>query len=248
MTWLRVVRSEVRKLSTTKMPLGFLLALLALSATTATAVLIGTDADGSKGFISTPADQRSLVAFAANAMMIAALFGAIAVAREYGHGTVVPTYLASPRRHRAVFAQLAAAFLAGALLGLVGNALTIGAVALVLPFVEYGFMLSAGAVLQLLVASAFAGAVGAVLGAGVGSVVRNVGGSVTATVFLLFILPPLIVQMASGAISWVPNALALVVSRVTDDPALPSAVAVLAAYGLIPALVGAIAVHRRDVV
>lgn len=41
-------------------------------------------------FVSTAADQRSLMAFAANALMIAGLFGAIAVAREYGNGTVVP--------------------------------------------------------------------------------------------------------------------------------------------------------------
>jgi ABC-2 type transport system permease protein len=190
MRWLLQVRSELRKLSSTKIPLGFLLGLLALSATTVIAVLVGTDADGSKGFISTAADQQSLMAFAANALMIAALFGAIAVAREYGHGTVIPTYLASPRRHRAVLAQLAAVTLAGALLGLVGNALTLAGVAAALPTIDYEFMLDAPTVARLLAASAFTGGLGALLGAGVGSVVRNVGGSVTATVFLLFILPP----------------------------------------------------------
>ncbi len=95
MTWPRLVRSELRKLTTTWMPLAFLAVLVVISATTATAVIFGTDFDGTKGFVSTAADQQSLMAFAANAMMIAGLFGAIAIGREYGHGTVVPTFLAS---------------------------------------------------------------------------------------------------------------------------------------------------------
>lgn len=247
MTWWRLVRSEIRKLTTTKMPLGFLLALLALSAVTVTAVLLGTDADGSKGFIATPDDQRSLMATSGNAMMIAALFGAIAIAREYGHGTVVPTYLASPRRHRSVLAQLAAAMLGGAALGLVATALTIGGVAVALPLVDFSFMLSVGAVLHLLAASAFTGAVGAVLGAAIGFIVRNVGGSVVAVVLLLFILPPLVVQMAKDTLAWTPSALALIVSGVTDYPGLVSALVVLTSFATIPALLAVVAVRKRDV-
>ena len=106
MNWLRLIRGELRKLTSTRMPWAFLAVLVAISATTAIAVIYGTDMDGTKTFISTAADQRSLMAFAANATMIAGLFGAIAVAREYGHGTVVPTFLASPRRHRTVLVAL----------------------------------------------------------------------------------------------------------------------------------------------
>lgn len=46
----------------------------------------GTDFDGSKTFISTVADQRSMVAFAANAAVIAGLFGAIAIGRHGRRG------------------------------------------------------------------------------------------------------------------------------------------------------------------
>ncbi len=103
MTWFRLLRSELRKLTSTRMPLAFLAVLAVIAAINAFAVIAGTDMDGSKAFISTAADQQSLMAFAANAMIIAGLFGAIAVAREYGHGTVVPTFLVSPRRYRAWF-------------------------------------------------------------------------------------------------------------------------------------------------
>lgn len=43
MTWARLVRSELRKLTTTKMPWAFLAVLIVLAALTATAVVIGTD-------------------------------------------------------------------------------------------------------------------------------------------------------------------------------------------------------------
>ena len=64
-----------------------------------------------EAFIATAADQQSLMAFAFNAMLGTGLFGAIAVAREYGHHTVVPTFLTSPRRVRAGLAQLTAVLL-----------------------------------------------------------------------------------------------------------------------------------------
>ena len=117
MKWLRLVRAELRKLTTTKLPWGFLAVLVVIAAAV---VMFGTDMDGSKTFISTAADQQSLMAFAANAMIGTGLFGAIAVAREFGHNTVVPMFLTSPRRYRGVLAQLTAIMLVGGLLGLVG--------------------------------------------------------------------------------------------------------------------------------
>jgi ABC-type transport system involved in multi-copper enzyme maturation permease subunit len=248
MNWFRIVRAELRKLSSTKMPLAFLIVLVVIGAATAVAVAFGTDMDGSKTFISTAADQRSLMAFAANALVIAGLFGAIAVAREYGHGTVVLTFLATPRRPRAVLAQLAAVFVAGSVLGLAGAGISAGAVAAGLTATDYGFMVSAAGLAQVLAASALAGGAGAVLGAGVGAFVRNTGGAVTGTILLLVILPPLAVQMVGETASWVPGTLANVVSGVTDVVGMSAAIAAIAAWALVPAAAGLVAVTRRDVV
>lgn len=248
MTFSRLVRSELRKLTTTNMPWAFLAVLVVLSALTATAVVIGTDMDGSKTFISTAADQQSLVAFAANALMIAGLFGAMAVAREYSHGTVVPTFLMSPRRHRAVLAQLVAVLVGGAVLGVVGAGLSMVALAASLPTTDYGFVMSIGDAVRVLVASALAGAAGAVLGAGIGSLVRNVGGAVTGTVLVLIVAPPLIVQLANDAVSWMPTTLANVLSGTVDDVSVVAAVGAIAAWAIAPALIGLVAVQRRDVV
>ena len=250
MTSLRLVRAELRKLSTTKMPWAFFAVLATISGITAVAVILGTDADGSKGFISTAADQKSLMAFAYNGLIIAGLFGAIAVAREYGHDTVVPTFLIEPRRHRAVSAQLVALMLAGALLGFIGTALTMGAVAISLPATEYNFMLSVGDITQLLAASSFAAATGALLGAGIGTLIRNTGGAVAALVVVLLIAPPLVVQLVSEAISWMPGYLANVASGVFgfDDVGMVAALIAMVAWAAVPAIAGVFVAQRRDVV
>jgi hypothetical protein len=230
------------------MPLAFLGVLAVIAAVNALAVIAGTDMDGSKAFIATEADQQSLMAFAANAFMGAGLFGAIAVAREYGHHTVVPTFLASPRRHRAVVAQLSAVALVGGVLSLVGAALTVAAVALSLPTTDYGFLVSIENMVRVIAASGFAGAAGAVLGAGIGAVVRNVGGAVTVTVLALIIAPPLVVQLSNATASWMPSVLANAVSGVGNDVGQLAAIAAIAAWAAVPAVIGLIAVQRRDIV
>jgi len=248
MTMSRLIRSELRKLTTTRMPVAFLLVLVLIASLTAFAVISGTDMDGSKSFIATEGDQQSLMAFAFNAFMGAGLFGAIAVSREYGHNTVVPTFLASPRRHRAVAAQLVAVAVGGCVLSLVGAGLTVTAVAVSLLTTDYSFLVSGGNVLRVVLAAGYCGAAGAVLGAGIGAVVRNVGGAVTSTVLVLIIAPPLVVQLVNGSGSWMPGILANVVFGTATDVAAPAALAALVAWAIIPAMVGLIAVQRRDVV
>lgn len=248
MTWLRLVRGEIRKLTTTKLPWGFLGVLVLIAGLDAAVVAFGTDMDGSKTFVSTAADQQSLMAFAFNAMLGTALFGAIAVAREYGHATVVPTFLTSPKRSRAVLPQLTAVLLGGAVLALLGQAMVITGVALALPSTEYGFLVPAADVTRLLAASALAGAIGAVLGAGLGALIRNLGGAVTVVMLALFVIPPLAVQLISDAASWIPPTLFAVISGVSTEVSLWAALMAVAAWALLPAAAGLVAVQRRDVV
>ena len=188
------------------------------------------------------------MAFAFNAMLGTALFGAIAAAREYGHGTVVPTFLTCPKRTRAALAQLAAMLCAGAALALAGQTLIIAAVALALPSTQYSFMVPAGDITRLLAASTLAGAVGAVLGAGLGAVIRNLGGAVTTAVLVLFVIPPMAVQLFNDAASWIPTSLFAVISGVSTDVSLWAALVAVTAWALVPAGAGLMAVERRDIV
>ena len=248
MNWFRIVRAELRKLTSTRMPLVFLTVLVVIGVGTAIAVALGTDMDGSKTFISTATDQQSLIAFAGNALVIAGLFGAIAVARENAHGTVVLTFLTTPRRSQAVLAQYAAAFVAGSVLGLVGAVISAGSVVTGLVATDFGFMVSGADLAQVLAASTLAGGAGAVLGAGIGAFVRNTGGAVTGTILLLVILPPLAVQMTSEAASWVPGTLAYVASGLENMVSVGAAIVAIMLWAFVPAAIGLVAVARRDVV
>ena len=246
-TMMRLVRGEIRKLTTTKLPFGFLAVLVVIAGLDTAIVAFATETDGSKAFVSSAADQQSLMAFASNAMIGTSLFGAIAVAREYGHRTVVPMFLTSPHRTRAVVAQLIAIMAGGAVLAFVGQALVVAGIALALPSTSYPFLLSAGEVTRLLAATTFAGAVGATLGAGLGGLIRNIGGAVTTSVLVLFLIPPMVVQLFSGAGSWIPPSLFAVISGVTTDVGLPTALLAITVWALVPAAAGIVAVQRRDV-
>ena len=76
----RLIRSEFRKLTTTKMPLALLGVLILFAIINA--------------FI--------VIAFASNGFILAALFGAIAVSREDGNHTVIPTFFAELAREQPI--------------------------------------------------------------------------------------------------------------------------------------------------
>lgn len=244
----KLVRSEVRRLTTTRMPLAFLAILGVMAGFNAAITAWGSDADGTQAFLSTALDQSSFVAFSANSLMFAGLFGATAIARGYGHGTVVHVFLATPRRLRASLAQFTAVGIGGAVLGLTGVVMTTVAVAAVLPATDHSFMISTGGMIRLLAASSFTGMVGALLGAGIGALVRNTGGAVTGAVLMLVFAPPMVVQISGGAATWIPPTLANVVSGVTSDVATPAAMAALICWAGVPALIGLASTLRRDVV
>ena len=244
----QLVRSEIRRITTTRMPLAFLVMLGVFAALNAAVVAWGSDADGTQTFLSTALDQQSLVSFSANSVIIAGLFGATAVARGYGHGTVIHIFLATPRRLSAQLAQFTAVALGGAVLGLAGVAMTTGAVAVALPSTDYGFMISIGDMVRLLAASSFAGAAGALLGAGIGALVRNTGGAVTGAVLMLVMAPPLVVQIAGGAADWIPPTLANVVSGVSNEVTVLVAIAALVLWAGVPAAIGLVSTVKRDVV
>lgn len=244
----KLIRSEIRGLTTTRMPLAFLAVLGVFAALNAAIVVWGSDADGTQTFLSTALDQASLVAFSANSVVIAGFFGATAVARGYGHGTVVHRFLVTPRRLRAALAQFTAVALGGAVLGFAGVAMTAGAVAAALPTTDFGLLISTGDMIRLLAASSFAGASGALLGAGIGALVRNTGGAVTGAVLMLVIAPPLVVQIVNGAGSWIPPTLANVVSGVSNEVTVTAAIAALVLWAGIPTAIGLASTVRRDVV
>jgi hypothetical protein len=65
---------------------------------------------------------------------------------------------------------------------------------------------------------------------------------------VLFVIPPLAAQLVTDAGSWIPTTLFAVISGVSTDVSLWAALIAIAAWALIPAAAGLMAVQRRDVV
>jgi ABC-2 type transport system permease protein len=184
--------------------------------------------------------------------------GILLVTNEYRHGTIASTFLVEPHRERVLIAKLAAALLAGAVYAIVALA-TVAAVALPWLAARGDELPLGGQAVEgvglLFVSFMLSGA----LGASVGAIVRNQVGAIVATLLWFLALEPLVGLLAAllqgdisetSAISkYLPGAaLGAVVGGAGGDASLRigPAIAVTAAYVAALALVGGVAMVRRD--
>ena len=65
---------------------------------------------------------------------------------------------------------------------------------------------------------------------------------------MLFVIPPMAVQLFNDAASWIPTSLFAVISGVSTDVSLWAALVAVTAWALVPAGAGLMAVERRDIV
>jgi ABC-2 type transport system permease protein len=185
--------------------------------------------------------------------LFASLLGAMSITGEIRHGTIRPTFLATPRRSRVIAAKVAASALGGVAIGLLAGALTAGLEVAGLAVRGIHIGLGPGDYVQLLAGGAFAGALFGAIGVGVGAVVRNqVPAVVGLCVWLLFVEPILIGDVPSagrfgpgasaGAIA---GAIQTQIAEHLVAPAL--GVLLLTAYAAALSTAGSIATTRRDV-
>jgi ABC-2 type transport system permease protein len=112
--------------------------------------------------------------------LITLVIGILCITNEFRHGTITPTLLVSPVRPRLVLAKVVASLLVGLALGLAACAIIAGVVAL-----DGG---DGDEALKLIAGGAILAGVYAVLGVGLGAIIRNqVGAIIGALVYLLLL-------------------------------------------------------------
>jgi hypothetical protein len=175
MTTTRAVRAEALKLTTIRPPIALLAVATAL--TVAFAVLRASQAGGSGHMAIPPLDTavgfRALLASADVAVLLAGVLGAMAAAGEHHHGTATATYLAEPGRRRVVAAKAAVCAVAGALTGLAAAVVSTGVAWAFLVADDLDRTVGAATVLRFGAGATLAGALLAVAGVGVGTLVRD---------------------------------------------------------------------------
>lgn len=118
------------------------------------------------------------------------LVGTLMVTAEFRHKTLTPTFLATPRRGRVLVAKLVIGVLIGALLGVIGTVAAVGVSAAFLSGFGLDTALTSSETWAMFGRMLLAYVLWALIGVGVGALVRNqVGAIVGVLVFTQFIEP-----------------------------------------------------------
>jgi ABC-2 type transport system permease protein len=245
----RLVRAELLKLWTTRT--ARVLLALAAAGTAALTVVVLTFA-GRPGQPALGDDAlRQLVLAPNGPLTLAALvLGILGMAGELRHGTATPTFLVTPARGRVVAAKLVAAALAGLAMALVAATVVLAIALPWLPAKGVHATVADSGLGARVAGLAAAVALSAVLGAGLGALLRNQFAAVI--VGLLWWqggIEELVVGLLRrpGLERWLPDGAALALTA-PGDGTLPmwAGGLVFAAYGLALALLGGRLVARRD--
>jgi ABC-2 type transport system permease protein len=199
-----LLRSELRKVFTTRMWWGLLLGLVLLWA--ALAILQGSLAGRSPAGapptpgLDDPATLRGVyTAGLGLAYVFALAFGVISMAGEYRQQTITATVLSSPRRSRVVAAKLAAVTLVGLGYGVAGVLAGLVAGVPVVLVRHASPHLTTDGVPRALVAAAVAVALWAVVGLGVGTLIRNQIVALLVAIGVAWLAEPLIAFILNAA-------------------------------------------------
>jgi ABC-2 type transport system permease protein len=250
---IRLVRAEWTKLFTTKVWLGLLLGACVMVGGFA-ALLTGFAGNPESGLppVGTPMFEKVALSQATNATVLFLILGIIGMTQEYRHRTATPTFLAEPRRWRVVVAKLIAYALVAvpfALVLLAVNVLVVGVYA----GARGAAPSLTGENLEVLATSGLALVIYALMGVGLGALLRNQVGAIVGGLVYLFVVEPVIrsIPATSGAYKWMPGGGLEAMTATFQGPDLLGAWEgglLLVGYGLLAALLGTLLAVRRDVV
>lgn len=240
------LHAEVLKLRSVRTTWLFLAVTAAVVALAVIAQAV-TASGGDLPPVSDPETQLMLFQSASGlAPVIAVLLGTLGLATEVRHHTLASTFLAEPRRERVVAAKAVATFGLGAVLGLVAAGTAVIGSWLILLVTSTDLVADTGRILASVAGTMFAAALAALLGLGIGGIVRNQAAAIGTALVVMLAVEPLLGAFVPGFAAWLPSAIASRIAGAAPDadPSLAAAASLYGAYAL-AALVAAVAVVRR---
>jgi hypothetical protein len=185
-----LVTAESLKFRTTRAWIGFLLAVVALTAIGA-AGTVGTARDDQLG---TTELSRDIVSSSLFAALIVFVIGILTVTIEWRHGTITRTFLVTPRRERVLVAKEAWIVLLAAAFAILAIFVTLAIAVPWLAFEGSSLELDGGVAAlagRIILASALWGA----LGVGIGAVVRSQTFAVVGAIIWIVLVEALITAL-----------------------------------------------------
>jgi ABC-type transport system involved in multi-copper enzyme maturation permease subunit len=192
-----LVRAEFAKLLSTRLWLWILLATMALTALYASLnIAFNNSPDTLAPPLASPAGQRLHFATSAGAAQpLIAVLAAIGIAGEYRHRTAATTYLTTPHRSRVIAAKLITYSLAGTAYAIVCIAVV---AAISWPWLaarDIALTLTGNAVPATLAGVVLAVVLFAVLGIGLGALLRDQVAVVVGLLVYMFVAEPIVTRI-----------------------------------------------------
>jgi hypothetical protein len=248
----RLVRSELLKVTSTRMWLGMLVGVVLYIAVGVVATVFAPQTPGvAIPRLATPEGVRNLFGQAGGAYVFAIVIGALGMTQELRHQTLTSTLLAEPRRNAVMVAKMVAYAIVGAVYGLVGVVFGFGLSIVLLAFKDHAAV-PWGDVAQIGAGAVLGCALFAVLGVAVGALVRNQIAAILGILVWVLIIESLLVQLLPKIGKWLPAGALYGILQTTgiDNAAyLPvwAATLVLLGYAAVLGAIAALTTQRRDV-
>ena len=238
------LRSELLKQRSTQTAFFLFLAMAGL---VALAVALHLLALG-KARLATNAHQLEVFQVGTRAgMLFAALAGALAITSEIRFGTIRPTFLVEPRRSPVLAAKLAIGALTGFVYDLLAEGLMAAFAAIAFSVRGIPNQLTGGDYTRILLGGAAAAALWAVLGVGVGALVRNQVATLVGLCAWMFLVESVSEGFVPNAAKLMPGGAGLSLAGNEHKLSLGLAALLLITYTAAAAAAGWVTTLRRDV-
>lgn len=185
--------------------------------------------------------------------LFASLAGAIGITAEFRHGTIRPTLLTNPDRTRVLLAKAAAAAIAGLIMGLLAAGLVAGIGSAGLSLRGIPITLGVGDFAQMIAGGAAGAAAWAVIGTGLGAMLRGQVAAVISLCVWLLLIENILIGNVPATGKYAPGAadgaLAGLMPNAGTATLLAPVLGVLLLVGYAAALAtaGRLAIERRDI-
>ena len=253
-----MVRSEFRKVTTTKVLLWLTIATIAFSALNVVLLVFLTpramDIDPELNLLLDPAYVTNILGAAGSSSIFILILGIIGMTSEYRHMTITSTFLATPKRPRVLIAKGITYALLGAALGLIAF-ITSFAVTLIALMSDEHAPVDIVTALQILGGVVLAFAIYAFVGVSVGALIRNQVAAIVGALVWVLIVEALLTVFVDWIGKWLPGGALDAVLQTTNvtgrggEDILPTAigVVVLLGYAVLFGLLASLTTLRRDI-
>jgi ABC-2 type transport system permease protein len=243
----RLVYTEALKVRTApRTLLGLVVGMIGLVILGAASVASGVD----QAPLSEEDTRWDVLSVGTTAVIFTLILGILIVTWEYRHGTITQTFLATPRRERAMAAKYAVAFGAGAVLAVI---CVIAALATATFWISVG---PTGDQWEMVGRMIFGAALWGVLGAGLGALLQSQVGAIVAVFVWFLVAEPLIGVRFDRLADFLPGGTVdrlMVRGEVGGEVStgwsfgIGAAALLAGAYALVVAALGTVSAVRRDV-